>query len=109
MRKAGLPLQRLLGGDTLLTIARDLHLVDVAALYAAIGENHVSAQNVVQRIVAHLGGPEGAVEDLAEAIRPTERPRDATSRRRGGDAGVMVKDVTDIWVKLAPLLHTGAR
>jgi GTP pyrophosphokinase len=101
MRKAALPLQRVLGGDTLLTVARDLHLADVAALYAAVGEGHLSAQSVVQRIVATLGGPEGAVEDLAEATRPTERPRDATSRRNGGDAGVVVKGVTDVLVKLA--------
>ncbi|MBV9592319.1 MAG: bifunctional (p)ppGpp synthetase/guanosine-3',5'-bis(diphosphate) 3'-pyrophosphohydrolase, partial [Actinobacteria bacterium] len=100
MRKAALPLQRLLGGDTLLTVARDLHLTDVAALYAAVGEGHVSAQHVVQRIVATLGGPEGAVEDIAEAVRPAERPRVATSRQ-GGDAGVMVKGVSDVWVKLA--------
>ena len=37
MRKAALPMQRLLGGDALLTIARDMHLTDVAALYAAVG------------------------------------------------------------------------
>ena len=37
MRKAALPLQRLMGGDQLLTLAHDLHYADVAALYAAIG------------------------------------------------------------------------
>src|SRR3954462_6812983 len=40
MRKSGLPMQRLLGGDQLVTIARDMHLADVTALYVAIGENH---------------------------------------------------------------------
>jgi guanosine-3',5'-bis(diphosphate) 3'-pyrophosphohydrolase len=100
MRKAALPLQRLLGGDALLTIARDMHLVDVSALYAAIGEGHVSAQNVVQKLVTQLGGPEGATEDLAEAARPSEVPV-ATSHRATGDAGVVVKGVTDVWVKLA--------
>ncbi len=101
MRKAALPLQRLLGGDALLTIARDMHLVDVAALYAAIGEGHVSAQNVVQKLVTQLGGPEGAVEDLAETARPSTEAPGTTGRRASGDAGVVVKGVSDVWVKLA--------
>jgi guanosine-3',5'-bis(diphosphate) 3'-pyrophosphohydrolase len=99
MRKAALPLQRLLGGDTLLNVAREMHLTDITALYAAIGEGHVSAQHVVQRIIASLGGPEGAVEDIAETTVPAQRSPDMTSRRN--DAGVMVKGVTDVWVKLA--------
>jgi GTP pyrophosphokinase len=100
MRKAALPLQRLLGGDALVTIARDMHLVDVAALYAAIGEGHVSAQNVVQKLVTQLGGPEGAVEDLAEAARPSPEAT-RPGRRTSGDSGVVVKGVSDVWVKLA--------
>ena len=98
MRKAALPLQRLLGGESLLTLARDMHLPDVSALYAAIGQGHVSAQSVVQKLVAALGGPEGAVEDIAEVARPTRSPsRSSTS----GSAGVMVKGLSDVWVKLA--------
>jgi len=97
MRKAGLPLQRLLGGDALITIARDLRYPDVSALYAAVGENHVSAQSVVSKLVAALGGAEGAVEDIAEVAVPTRRPgRPSTS-----DAGVLVKGASDVWVKLA--------
>jgi GTP diphosphokinase / guanosine-3',5'-bis(diphosphate) 3'-diphosphatase len=97
MRKAGLPLQRLLGGDALMTIARDLRYPDVSALYAAVGEHHVSAQSVVQKLVASLGGPEGAVEDIAETAMPSRVAR----RRPSGDPGVVVKGVSDVWVKLA--------
>ena len=98
IRKAGLPLQRILAGDTLATVARDLSLDDVTALYAAIGENRFSSQHVVERVVAQLGGPEGAVEDLAETALPTQsRP----SRLVGNDPGVMVKGASDVWVKLA--------
>ena len=98
MRKAGLPLQRLMGGDALLTLAQDLRFADLFALYAAVGENHLSAQSVVQRLVHALGGPEGAVEDIAEtetATRIGNRPRPA------GDPGVVVKGATDVWAKLA--------
>ncbi len=97
MRKAALPMQRLLGGDQLLTLAQDMHYADVSALYAAIGENHVSAQSVVQKLVHQLGGSEGSVEDIAEAMIAPESP----GRRTSSDAGVMVKGVSDVWVRVA--------
>jgi guanosine-3',5'-bis(diphosphate) 3'-pyrophosphohydrolase len=97
MRKAGLPLQRLLGGDTLLHLAKDLRLADVTALYVEVGEGRVSAQTVVQKIMASRGGAEGAVEDLAETAVPTRPARP----RPPGDPGVVVKGVADVWVKLA--------
>jgi GTP diphosphokinase / guanosine-3',5'-bis(diphosphate) 3'-diphosphatase len=105
MRKQGLPLQRLLSSESLGSIALDLHYADISALYAAIGENHVSAQSVVQRLIQSLGGEEGATEDLAESTLPV-LPGEKGERRRGrgrpgGDPGVLVKGVDDIWVKLS--------
>jgi guanosine-3',5'-bis(diphosphate) 3'-pyrophosphohydrolase len=70
----------------------------VTSLYVEVGEGRVSAQSVVQKIMAGLGGTEGAVEDLAETAVPTKpvrRPRPV------GDPGVVVKGVSDVWVKLA--------
>ncbi|MEP6462889.1 MAG: TGS domain-containing protein, partial [Frankiaceae bacterium] len=96
MRKAGLPLQRLFAGEALVTIAKDLHYNDVSTFYAAVGEGHVSAQTVVSRLMASMGGPEGAVEDLAEVTGPTRH-----RLRAAGDPGVVVKNVDDVWVKLA--------
>ncbi len=101
MRKASLPMQRLLGGDQLLTLAREMHLVDISALYAAIGEGQVSAQSVVQKLVSQLGGAEGSVEDMAEAVILSTEVPSVTQRRPTGDAGVVVKGVSDVWVKLA--------
>jgi len=98
MRKQGLPLQRMLTAETLMTIARELHLADVASLYAAVGENQVSAQNVVSRLVAAYGGEEGAVEDIAETAVATRPPR---ARGAAHDPGVVVKGVEDVWIKLA--------
>ena len=108
MRKAALPLQRLLGGDALLTLAQDMHLADVSALYAAIGEGHVSAQSVVQKLVAQLGGPEGAVEDIAEAVDPV---RDVADRALAapGDAGRHGQGRQRRVGEARPLLHAGAR
>ena len=89
----------------LMTIARDLHLADVASLYAAVGDNQVSAQSVVQRLMAGYGGEEGAVEDIAEtavadpaAAQPHRRPR---PRRRGHGRQRRLDQA-------GPLLHPGA-
>ncbi len=98
MRKAGLPLQRLMGGDALVTLAKDLRYNDISALYAAVGEGHVSAQSIVQKLIQALGGPEGAVEDIAETETATRRP---SRPRTAGDPGVVVKGEPDVWAKLA--------
>jgi GTP pyrophosphokinase len=45
MRKQGLPLQRMATGDALLAIATEMRFADLSALYAAVGEGHVSAQS----------------------------------------------------------------
>jgi GTP pyrophosphokinase len=97
MRKQGLPLQRLLSGEALVALAKDLRYPDIASLYAAVGENHVSAQTIVHRLMQSLGGAEGAVEDIAEVTMPTRAPR----VRSTGDPGVVVKGASDVWVKLA--------
>ncbi|WP_204077955.1 RelA/SpoT family protein [Planotetraspora phitsanulokensis] len=98
MRKQGLPLQRLMSGEALLALARDLRYPDVSALYAAVGEGHVAAQSVVQKLVQALGGVEGAEEDLAEAAVPTR----LKGRPRGNsNAGVMVAGDPDVWVRLS--------
>src|SRR6478672_9781945 len=96
MRKQGLPLQRLMTVETLTGLASELRYQDIDALYAAVGEGHVSAQHVVGRLVVSLGGEEGAPEDLAEATTPTR-----SMRRRSGDPGVVVVGTADVWVKLA--------
>jgi len=99
MRKEGQPLKRLLTHETLSTVATEMRLADVSALYAAVGEGNIGAQTVVRRVIDLFGGEEGATEDLAEGVTIT---RDSRPRRpASGDAGVIVKDLTDVWVKLA--------
>jgi len=101
MRKQGLPLQRMMSGEALLALARDLRYQDVSALYAAVGEGHISAQTVVQKLVQSVGGVEGAEEDIAETSVPT---RMRGRRGRGGsahNAGVIVNGDPDVWVRLS--------
>ncbi|WP_329114421.1 RelA/SpoT family protein [Streptomyces sp. NBC_01465] len=97
MRKQNLPIQRILTGDSLVTLAHEMRYPDISSLYAAIGEGHVAAQGVVQKLVQALGGEEAANEDLAESAPPSR----GRSRRSNADPGVVVKGVDDVWVKLA--------
>jgi guanosine-3',5'-bis(diphosphate) 3'-pyrophosphohydrolase len=97
MRKQGLPLQRLASGDALLAVARDLRYADVSALYAAVGDRHVSAQSVVAKLVRSVGGLAGAEEDLAEATLPSREAK----RRPAGDPGIVVEGSPDVWARLS--------
>ncbi|MFD3477580.1 RelA/SpoT family protein [Streptomyces sp. NPDC058695] len=98
MRKQNLPIQRILTGDSLVTLAHEMRYPDISSLYAAIGEGHVTAQSVVQKLVQALGGEEAANEDIAESAPPS---RGRSKRRANADPGVVVKGVEDVWVKLA--------
>ncbi|MEU7039136.1 bifunctional (p)ppGpp synthetase/guanosine-3',5'-bis(diphosphate) 3'-pyrophosphohydrolase [Streptomyces sp. NPDC046237] len=98
MRKQNLPIQRILTGDSLVTLAHEMRYSDISSLYAAIGEGHVTAQSIVQKLVQALGGEEAANEDIAETAPPT---RGRSKRRSSADPGVVVKGVEDVWVKLA--------
>ncbi|MCP3801341.1 bifunctional (p)ppGpp synthetase/guanosine-3',5'-bis(diphosphate) 3'-pyrophosphohydrolase [Allokutzneria sp. A3M-2-11 16] len=96
VRRVGLPMQRLVSADSMTALSRELRYHDVSSLYAAVGEGHVGGRYVVQRLLAVLGGVEHAEEELADRSTPS-----TVQRRRNSDAGVVVKGVSDVWVKLA--------
>ena len=98
MRKQNLPIQRLMNHESLTAIADEMRYGDVAGLYAAIGENHISPTNVVQRLVRLVGGDAGAEEDLAEATIPG-----SPAKRHTSDPGIVLDgvDSSDTWVKIA--------
>jgi GTP diphosphokinase / guanosine-3',5'-bis(diphosphate) 3'-diphosphatase len=100
-RRTSMPLQRLVSADAMAALSRELHFPDVSGLYAAVGENHISARHVVQRLVALMGGVEQAEEELAERATPST----VRQRRTAGDSGVVVRgesaDLADLYTKLA--------
>ncbi len=96
IRRAGLPVQRLISHDSLGAVAHDLGYKDIAALYAAVGENHIVASTVVSKVVSLQGGVEEAGEAVAERA-----PRHRPLSRANSDAGVLVHGVADLQVKLA--------
>lgn len=97
IRRQHLPMQRLMSKSTLLALAKELHYEDVDALYAAVGEHHEQASDVVARMVEAVGGTEGADEDVTEITRPGT----SSGRARRGDPGISVHGLTDVQVKLA--------
>ncbi|MGH3919248.1 MAG: RelA/SpoT family protein [Pseudonocardiaceae bacterium] len=97
LRRVGLPVQRLVSAESMVAVSRELHYPDVSGLYAAVGEHHASSRHVVQRLVALLGGEEGAEEVLAERATPSTVQR----RRETGDSGVRVSGAGDVYAKLA--------
>lgn len=96
MRKQNLPLQRLMSADELVKLAGELRYPDVAGLYAAIGDNHISAQSVVEKLTSALSVEDN--EDAVFELPPTPR---SVNRLRSSDSGILVKGDSDVLVKLA--------
>ncbi|MBC7018058.1 RelA/SpoT AH/RIS domain-containing protein, partial [Salmonella enterica] len=60
LRKQGLPLQRLMSHESLTEVATRMNHADIDALYAAIGDGHVSTEAVMRSLVKAHGGAEAA-------------------------------------------------
>jgi GTP pyrophosphokinase len=97
LRKHNLPLQKMMSGESLLALAQDLKISDVESLFAAVGESHISAQQVVEKLTASIATDSDAAEAVFEL--PT-KPRSA-NRDRKGSAGVLVRGDSDVMAKLA--------
>jgi guanosine-3',5'-bis(diphosphate) 3'-pyrophosphohydrolase len=94
MRKAGLPLQKIFAGQSLLELAHDLRYPDIDSLYAAVGDGHISPAAVIDKLQILLG-----VEDSHP--EPTmELPSNETINRRTSSA-IEVEGIDDVVVKLA--------
>jgi guanosine-3',5'-bis(diphosphate) 3'-pyrophosphohydrolase len=96
MRKQNLPLQKLMSQDSFSEVAAQLRYEDVSALYAAVGEGHVSTQSVIEKVVASLQS-ESEVEDPEMPFAA----KGQTRQLRHSDSGVLVRGAPDILVKLA--------
>jgi GTP diphosphokinase / guanosine-3',5'-bis(diphosphate) 3'-diphosphatase len=94
LRKQGVPFKRLATEEALLRVAADLKYPSLDAMHVAIGEGQVSPQSVVARLSRSLAVT--AEEDVDEVplTRPVQVGREPTG-------GVLVKGVSDVWVKLA--------
>ena len=101
LRKEGLPANKLLNSASVTDISELLNYEDVDSLFAAIGEQHVSAKSIVGRLLNHFEESD-ETEDLAATL-PTHRERQVgrAKRRKDSKVGVIVEGVDDIMVRLA--------
>ena len=97
MRKAGLPLQKIFAGHSLLELAHEMKYPDISALYAAVGDGHVSAASIVEKLIATLGVEDSHPE---ASIDPATIGMGLNSTRRSSNA-IEVAGIDDVLVKLA--------
>ena len=95
LRKQGAPLQKIFAGQSLLELAHEMKYPDITAFYAAVGDGHISAASVVEKLLILLGLEEQEFASL-EANAPTQ-----PARPRKVDSGVEVVGAADLLVKLA--------
>jgi GTP pyrophosphokinase len=97
MRKAGLPLQKIFAGHAILELAHDLHYADIETMYAAVGNGHISAQFVIEKLEAALGvddsHTESDIDHIGNFAHISHAPRNTS--------GVEVEGAGDVLVKLA--------
>lgn len=95
LRKQGAPLQKIFSGQSLLELAHEMKYPDITALYAAVGDGHISAASVVEKLLHLLGAQD---QEFASLDTPIPTP---SARTRKSDSGVEVIGVDDLLVKLA--------
>ncbi|MDU0967771.1 MAG: bifunctional (p)ppGpp synthetase/guanosine-3',5'-bis(diphosphate) 3'-pyrophosphohydrolase [Actinomycetaceae bacterium] len=104
LRKANLPLRRLMSREAMIALAADFGYPDVTGLYQAVGEHHISPSTVVSHLIEVNGGVQGAEETLAEAVTPTTiAPRHGGDLGAPEDTGIVVEGMGagEIWTKLS--------
>ncbi|HUO48356.1 MAG TPA: bifunctional (p)ppGpp synthetase/guanosine-3',5'-bis(diphosphate) 3'-pyrophosphohydrolase [Acidimicrobiales bacterium] len=96
LRREGLPVQKLAASNALEQLCTAMNYADLDALHAAIGDGHVSARSVAQRLSRELRGG-----DLEEQLPTTVLPGPRTVGRRGSPVGVYVEGLDDVMVRLS--------
>lgn len=97
MRRNSIPMHRDVVQEAFDTVAANLRYADITALYAAIGDGHVSPQSFLEKVRAELG--EDEVEEETELPEPSAKP--GRMLRPRSDSGVLVRGAADILVKIA--------
>jgi GTP pyrophosphokinase len=95
MRKAGLPIQKILGGHALLELAHELRYEDIETMYEAVGNGHVSAHSIIEKLTLLISTVDAHPEnDLTPLVHTVKRERKSVTGIDGEGAG-------DVLVKLA--------
>ena len=94
MRKAGLPLQKIFAGHSLLELSHELRYPDIESLYSAVGDGHISAAAVIDKLTHNLGLEDSHPEPTMDLVA------NAPLTRRTSSA-IEVEGEGDVLVKLA--------
>ena len=97
MRKMGLPLQKIFSGQTFLELAHELHYPDIEAMYAAVGNGHVSAHSIVDKLLVLIGDGEFHSDGEIETLPPISALPPITRTT----SSVVVEGSGDVLAKLA--------
>ena len=95
MRKAGLPIQKILGGHALLELAHELRYEDIESLYESVGNGHVSAHSVIEKLMLQIGAVDSHPENEPTPLQTRVK------RERKSVTGIDVEGADDVLVKLA--------
>jgi GTP pyrophosphokinase len=85
--------RRLMTGSEISAVATDMNYGDVDGMYRAIGENHISAQKVVQHLLGRLADEDQGEEILLPGTVAEPPPR--------GISSIVVDGLDDVMVSLA--------
>ena len=97
LRRERLPVQQVWKSTQLKDVVVEMSYVDLDALLAAIGEHHVSAKTVAQRIARSLRSG----DDPSQMPATVERPRRERQKGNRTKVGVHVEGLDDVLVHLA--------
>jgi GTP diphosphokinase / guanosine-3',5'-bis(diphosphate) 3'-diphosphatase len=96
-RREGLPTQKIWHSTELSDVITDFHYVDLDTFLAAIGEHHVSARSVAQRVGRALRGGGDDVNLEPTTVLSLRRSK----RSRAGAVGIHVEGLDDVLVRVA--------
>ena len=97
LRRERLPVAKILSGDELVQAAQDMNYRDLDTLFAAVGERHVSAKAVAERVAGKRVEPSSEAvgeDELAAVPSPAVLPRQT-------EQPVEVEGLDDVLVNLA--------
>ncbi len=95
-RREGLPIQRMWTNSAVVEEIEAASFADLDSLLAAVGDGHISARSIAQKVARTF-----RTGDDAEQPAATVLPRSRGPRRPRNDAGVHVEGLDDVLVRLS--------
>ena len=95
-RREGLPIQRMWTNPAVVEEIEAASFADLDSMLAAVGDGHVSARSIAQKVARTFRSGDDAEQPAATVL-----PRSRGPRRPRNDAGVHVEGLDDVLVRLS--------